>query len=110
MTREKGKSFKFRRVGPARWWHDALQPLLKIYSFNDLSRPIVTHKRGTEDFGRFGKNVKKVIPRKVLLFSGKFPPGRTVPFEFSPEFPGFPHKWQALKIYRRYCLLKGALF
>ena len=24
------------------------------------------------NFGRFGKNGKKVIPRKVLLFSGKF--------------------------------------
>ena len=30
-------------------------------------------------FGRFGKNGKKVIPRKVLLFSGKS--------------PGFPYKW-----------------
>ena len=30
---------------------------------------------GTENFGRFGKNGKKVIPRKALLFSGKFPPG-----------------------------------
>ena len=28
---------------------------------------------GTENFGRFGKNGKKVIARKVLLFSGKFP-------------------------------------
>ena len=30
---------------------------------------------GTENFGRFGKNGKKVIPRKVLLFCEKFPPG-----------------------------------
>ena len=48
-------------------------------------------------------------PNKYF-FSGKFPPGWTVSFECSPEFPGFPHKWQALKIYRRYCLLKDALF
>ena len=31
------------------------------------------------NFGRFGKNGKKVIPRKVLhFFPGKLPPGRTV--------------------------------
>ena len=29
---------------------------------------------------------EKVIPRKVLLFSGKFPPGSTVPFQFSAEW------------------------
>ena len=31
--------------------------------------------------------------KRYYLFSAKFPPGWTVPFEFSPEFPGFPYKW-----------------
>ena len=31
-------------------------------------------KNGKENFGSFCKNRKTVIPRKVLLFSGKFPP------------------------------------
>ena len=30
---------------------------------------------GTENFGRFGKNGKKVIPRKVLLFFRKISTG-----------------------------------
>ena len=60
----------------------------------DLKPGTVIQTNGTENFGRLGKNVKKVIhvPRKVLLFSRKFPPGWTIPFEFSPEFPGFPYK------------------
>ena len=57
------------------------------------SLALVIQTNGTENFGRFGKNGKKVIPRNLLLFSGKFPPGWTVPFEFSPELLGFPHKW-----------------
>ena len=30
VTQEMTNSFKFRRVGPARWWQDALQPLVRI--------------------------------------------------------------------------------
>ena len=54
----------------------------------------------TENFGRFGDKGKKVIPRKVwyYFFSGKSPPRWTVPSEFSPEFSGFPYKWEALKV------------
>ena len=48
---------------------------------------------GKENFGSFRKNRKTVITQKVLLFSGKFPPLWTVPFEFSPKFLGFPYKW-----------------
>ena len=33
MTRELSNSFEFRRVGPLRWWHDALQPFVKIAFF-----------------------------------------------------------------------------
>ena len=31
--------FKFCRVGPARWWYDALRPLLRIVSFLPASWP-----------------------------------------------------------------------
>ena len=33
MTREISNSSQFRRVWPARWWHDALRPLLRIARF-----------------------------------------------------------------------------
>ena len=33
VTREIGNSFNFRRVGPARWWHDALRSLRRIAGF-----------------------------------------------------------------------------
>ena len=49
-------------------------------------------KPGNSNPNKWYKNGKTVIPRKVLLFSGKFPPGSTVPFEFYSEFPGFPYK------------------
>ena len=39
------------------------------------SLTLVNYTNGTNNFGRFGKNGKHVIPRKVLLFSGKFLPG-----------------------------------
>ena len=29
-------AFKFRRVGPWRWWHDALRPLVRITLFARL--------------------------------------------------------------------------
>ena len=62
-------------------------------STSRASLALVNQTNGTKNFGRFGKKGKKVTPRKVLLFSGKFPPGWTVPFEFSSELPGFPYKW-----------------
>ena len=34
----------------------------------DMKPALVIQTNGTENFGRFGKNGKKVIPRKVLLF------------------------------------------
>ena len=40
MTREIRNSFKFRRVGPARWWHDALRLLVRIACFLPASRPV----------------------------------------------------------------------
>ena len=36
MTREFSNSFKFRRVAPSRWWHDALRPLVRITFFARL--------------------------------------------------------------------------
>ena len=57
------------------------------------SLALVNQTNGTKNFSRFGKNGKKVIPRKVFLFSGKFPLGWAVPFEFTPKFPSFPYKW-----------------
>ena len=56
------------------------------------------HKYGTENFGRFGKNGKKVIARKVLLFFRKIPTGMNRSIWVSPEFPGFPYKWKALYV------------
>ena len=46
-------------------------------SQNMSSLALVIQTNGTENFVHFGKNGKKVIPRKVpvLLFSGKFPQG-----------------------------------
>ena len=40
MTREIRNPFKFRRVGPARWWHDALLPLVRITRFLPVSWPV----------------------------------------------------------------------
>ena len=40
----------------------------------DLKPSTVIQTNGTEYSGCFGKNGKKVIPRKVLFFPGKFPP------------------------------------
>ena len=64
----------------------------QIFRFlSTWSMATVIQTNGTENFGRFGKNRKTVIFRKVLLFSGKFPPGWTVQFEFSSEYPGFTY-------------------
>ena len=41
----------------------------------DLKPGPVIQTNGTENFGRFGKNGKKVIPRKVLLFFRKISTG-----------------------------------
>ena len=41
----------------------------------DMKPGTSNQTNGKGNFGRFGKNGKKVIPRKVLPFSGKFPPG-----------------------------------
>ena len=43
--------------------------------FLDMKPGTSNPANGTENFGRFGKNGKKVIRQKVLLFFGKFPPG-----------------------------------
>ena len=40
VKREIGNSFKFRRVGSARYWHDALWPLLRIARFLLASWPV----------------------------------------------------------------------
>ena len=71
-----------------------LQNTGKFFRFlSTWSLALVIQTNGTKNFGRFSKNGKKVISWKVLPFSGKFPPGWTIPFEFSPQFPGFPYKW-----------------
>ena len=85
------------------FWQRKQQRDWELYHFQNIGKfslslnlkpgTQATQTNGTENFGLFGKNGKKVIPRKVLLFSGKFPPGWTVPFEFSPEFLGLPCKW-----------------
>ena len=65
-----------------------LQNTGKVFASSGWSLALVIQTNGTENFGRFGKNGKKVIPRKVFTFFRKI---WTVPFEFSPEFPGFFH-------------------
>ena len=67
-----GKRFTFSRHEAWHWQSKQMEPKISLVSV---------------------RTGKKVIPPKVLLFSGKFPPGWTVPFEFSPKFPGFPYKW-----------------
>ena len=59
-----------------------MKPNTILFSFFP---PCRTWSQATKNFGCFGKNGEKVIPRKVFLSSGKFPSGRTVPFEFYPE-------------------------
>ena len=47
-----------------------------IFRFlSTCSLALVIQTNGTENFGRFGKNGKKVIPRKVLLFFRKISTG-----------------------------------
>ena len=72
-----------------------VQNIGKFFTFSrhEACMALVIQTNGTENFGRFRKNGKKVIPQRYYFFSGKFPPGWTVPFEFSPEFPSFPYKW-----------------
>ena len=38
------------------------------------------------------KRGKGNTSKGITFFPGKFPPGWTAPFEFSPEFPGLPYK------------------
>ena len=45
----------------------------------DLEPGTCIQTNGTENFGRFGKNGKKVIPRKVLLFFWKISTGMNRP-------------------------------
>ena len=40
VTREIGNSFKFRRVGTARWWRDVLRLLVRIAWFLPASWPV----------------------------------------------------------------------
>jgi len=49
--------------------------LKKTPSASRGSLALVNQINGTKNFARFGKNGKKVIPQKVLLYSGKFPSG-----------------------------------
>ena len=92
----------FRRMVLVFFWHrkqgrDWVVPFTKYwYTFRFLSTwslALVIQTNGTEHFDRFGKHRKKVIPRKVLLFSRKISYGMNRPFEFSPKFPGFPSRW-----------------
>ena len=39
------------------------------------------------------RSLRYKLKKRYYFFGGKFPPGWTVPFEFSLEFPGFPYKW-----------------
>ena len=45
------------------------------FSLSLEMKPGFSETNGTENFARFGKNGKTVIPGRVLIFSGKFPPG-----------------------------------
>ena len=65
MTREINNSSKFRRVGPARWWHDALRLFLRIARFLPaswlLQRSLVEvtskFRCGLTATSRFGKRI-----------------------------------------------------
>ena len=52
--------------------------------------PVLIQIRRPENVGRSGKSEKKVIES---LISENIWQGWNVPFEFSPELPGFPYKW-----------------
>ena len=45
------------------------------FSRHEACMALVIQTNGTENFGRFGKNGKKVIPRKILLFLRKISTG-----------------------------------
>ena len=56
---------------------------------------------GTGFSDNFGKNEKRGIPLKVILFFfEKFPVEKSVPFDLPPEQPGFPYKRKTLLIKR----------
>ena len=93
----------FRQMVLVCFWHRNrngiglyhLQNTGNVFAFSGhkACMALVIQTSGTENFGRFGKNGKKVVPRKVFLFSRKFSLGWAVPFEFTPKFPGFPYTW-----------------
>ena len=71
VTRERGNSFKFRRVGSARYWHDALRPLLRIARFLLASWP-VQRKFSGSDF--------KVVSTATSRFWGTYLWPHVLPF------------------------------
>ena len=67
-----GKLFTFSRHDAWHWQSKQMEPKISLVSV---------------------RTGKRWYLQRCYFFSGKFPPGWTVPFEFSPKFPGFPNKW-----------------
>ena len=74
----------------------------KIFRFlSTWSRALAIQTNGTENFGRFGKNGKKVIPRKVLLFFRKISTGMNQSIWILPGIFGFSIQMVSALVFRR---------
>ena len=60
-----------------------------FHFFLTWSLALVIQTNGTENFGRFGKNGRKLIPRKVLLFFRKISTRMNRSIWILPEMSGF---------------------
>ena len=68
-----------------------LQNIGKVFASSGWSLALVIQTNGTENFGRFGKNGKKVIPRKVFTFFRKISTGMNCSIWILPGISGFFH-------------------
>ena len=88
----------FRQMVLVFFWYekqerDWVVPFTKywlIFRFlSTWSLPLVIQTTGTENFGRFGKNRKKVIPQKVLLIFHKISTRMNSSIRILPGIPRF---------------------
>ena len=66
-----------------------LQNTGKVFAFSGWRLALVIQTNGTEKFGRFGKNGKSILPRKVLPFSRKISTGMNRSIWILPVISGF---------------------
>ena len=108
--------FWYRKQEERDWGVPFTKYRLNSCFLSSWSVAIVIQTNGTENFGRFCKTWEKGYASKgITFFQENFPPGWTVPFEFSTEFLGFPYKalMISLIISKRkplHCVSRGFFF